>query len=133
MFRLVFHFDRTMTTVSRHTHGTLSDAAARDPGSREWRRSDGELTPSLSPAHRYIFAEEPAAGSKGRDHLDHGGKAAAATGGSSSSRESWTESVVEIPSSERRDAALFTCVAVNQFGRDTRNIQLLVQGTTPSP
>lgn len=52
--------------------------------------------------HRYIFVEE--------------------------SKEEYTESIIEIPSSDRRDAALFTCLATNLYGKDSKNIQLLVQG-----
>lgn len=43
-------------------------------------------------------------------------------------KEEYTESIIEIPSSDRRDAALFTCFAQNQFGKDSKNFQLLVQG-----
>lgn len=44
------------------------------------------------------------------------------------SKEEYTESIIEIPSSDRRDAALFTCLATNLYGKDSKNIQLLVQG-----
>jgi hypothetical protein len=42
--------------------------------------------------------------------------------------DGYTESIIEIPSSDRRDAGLFTCLATNLFGKDSKNIQLLVQG-----
>lgn len=44
------------------------------------------------------------------------------------SKEDYTESIIEIPSSDRRDSALFTCFASNLFGKDSKNFQLLIQG-----
>jgi len=44
------------------------------------------------------------------------------------SKEDYTESIIEIPASDRRDAALFTCFAQNLYGKDSKNFQLLVQG-----
>lgn len=40
-----------------------------------------------------------------------------------------TRSQLKIKSSDRKDSALYTCIAVNNFGRAEYNLQLMVQGT----
>lgn len=42
--------------------------------------------------------------------------------------EEWTESIITIATADRRDSSVFTCFASNQFGKDLKNFQLVVQG-----
>lgn len=39
-----------------------------------------------------------------------------------------TTSALTIRRADRRDSALYTCIAANAFGRDDTNIQLIMQG-----
>lgn len=48
------------------------------------------------------------------------------------STEGKSESIVakiSVHAVDRRDSALFTCIASNAYGQDDTNIQLIVQGT----
>lgn len=44
-------------------------------------------------------------------------------------QEDGVMSEVTIISADRRDSALFSCTASNEFGRDETNFQVVVQGT----
>lgn len=39
-------------------------------------------------------------------------------------------STLSVTTPDRRDSALFSCTAVNAFGKDDTNIQVLVEGNT---
>ena len=95
----------TSETVVKGQIATLQCRAEGDPVLRvEWHRDMQPIQPGIASNQRYQIKE---------DTSDNGGR---------------TTSFLEIQQVTRLDSALFTCQVTNNFGSDSSNIQLIVQG-----